>query len=216
MIDILIADLDWFGQDVYLVGAGPNGAGHYSRIPPGKQCLVVNRAVMADDALATRNPVMWCCSAPELLNERWFLIYMPVLMQARETSPDDLPVPVFALGCLTENYPDVPYFFLSGPSLWDLAAPECVMDGFMRSGAGIAGRCLQLAYQKKARRVIMIGVDMKGKGYFDGSENTNKQSIHPDGSWVELSQMNLLAQWMKPRGTTVVTMTETLVNVEMI
>ena len=75
---------------------------------------------------------------------------------------------------------------------------------------------MQLAYQKKAKRVVLIGVDMKGRGYFDGTENTTKTSIHPNGTWTELSHINALVQWMKARGTDVVTMTETLINVEMI
>ena len=94
--------------------------------------------------------------------------------------------------------------------------PMTIVDGLIRRGAGSCGCALQLAYQKKAKRCVLIGIDMKGKGYWDGTVNENKRSIHPDGTWTQLPMLQRLVDWCKAHGMGVVSMSKTELKVDVI
>lgn len=196
-------------DDIYIVGTGPSGLPFHEDIPM-ERCIGVNKIICGDNII----PRYWLCSAPALLKEDWFRELTPRLIKFHVKLP--FCSPIFLHGPLTEAYPDVPYFFKSGPSLWGTNDPPGCLPGYLRSGAGVVGRAIQLAYWKKAKRVILVGVDMKGRGYFDGTKNKTKQSIMPDGTWTELPHMNRLIKWCKQHGMDVVSLSETLLDVERI
>lgn len=203
--DILTADLDWAGRDVYVVGSGPNVKGHYGKIPryEDAKTIVINKAV----GVSPRSSY-WLCIASNLIAERYFHEYM------FESMERGILIPILAPGPLLDAYPEAPYTFTeSHPlSLGDFA----ILPGTLRRGAGTVGCALQLAHQKQAKRCILVGVDMHGRGYFDGTENAAKQSIHPDGTWTQLPMLQRMVDWCKGNGMGVVTMTETKLDVEMI
>ena len=86
----------------------------------------------------------------------------------------------------------------------------------LRGGANSCGRALQLAYHKKAKRCILIGVDMEGKGYFDGTSNEHKRSMNPDGLWTQKYMLQRLVDGLRADGLEIVSMTKTRLDVEVV
>ena len=201
--DILTADVDWAGQDVYIVGSGPNGAGHYDRLPRDWRTIAINKAI---DIVP--NHTLWLCIAPGLIAQRYFHEWMHEYMESGGLTP------ILAPGPLLDTYPEAPYTFVEGQPL-SLGSMD-IIPGTLRRGAGSVGCALQLAHQKHAARCVLVGVDMHGKGYFDGTENKRKGSIHADGTWTQLAMLQRMVDWCKGNGMGVVTMTETKLDVEMI
>ena len=199
--DFLKSDVSFADRDVFILGSGPNGMEHYKRA--ASPMIAVNKAIK----VVTRN-VYWLCITQGVLNERYFHWAMHVHI----SEGDD--VPILAEGRLTEAYPETPYHVtLAHPIGHD---SYHVIPGHVRRGAGTVGAALQIAHQKQAKRCILIGVDMHGKGYFDGTENTAKSSIHPDGTWTQLTALQRVVDWCKGNGMDVVSMSETKLNVEVI
>ena len=191
--------------DVYIVGTGPNGKEYHWRVPNGALVIALNKALRI-----WRIPKQyWLCSAPGLLNEDWF--EAEALWVCNKNPAYKA---VFLQGPLTDTYPDVPLYMPEGLSFHQ--GPMTVVDGLIRRGAGSCGCALQLAYQKQAKRCVLIGIDMKGKGYWDGTVNENKRSIHPNGVWTQLPMLQKLVDWCKAHGMDVVSMSETELKVEVI
>lgn len=201
-VDILQTDISWHGRDVYIVGSGPNGKGHYSGLK--SPVIAINKAIEAVTCRA-----YWLCLAPGLISESYFhhMIgdcifdkfdgHLPILSKA-----------------LCRNYPEAPYTFTEGQHL--AASDVGIRAGVLRRGAGTVGCALQLAQQLGAVRCILCGCDMKGLDYFDGTVNEAKRSINPDGSWTQIAMLQQLVDEIKRQGCDVVSMTETLLNVELI
>ena len=211
--DILKTDINWAGCDVYIVGSGPNGRGyeiHRSAHDTNGRVsvsIVINRAM-----LARIRKDYWLCIASNLLKELWFTNAMHLWPTVR--AEKGMCEPILAQGPLLEAYPETPYSVALAKPLGH--GDYNSIPGFLRRGAGTVGCALQLAYQKQAVRCILVGVDMHGRGYFDGTENVNKRSIHPDGTWTQLPMLQGLIDHLKEQGMDVVSMSETKLNVEMI
>ena len=197
------------GADVYVIGSGPNGKGCYGDIPK-KGCVIsVNKAV----EIPLPQIQVWLFATPGLLREEWFTNLIcdlePVLKKE--------PFIIARAGALIDTYPDIPYYFLCGPSLWSKEMPKGCIQDCLRGGASACARAVQLAWFNEAKRVILIGADMKGDGYFDGTRNEHKKNtMKPDGLWFELPYFNELIEWCKMRGMGVVSMSKTALDIEVI
>ena len=199
--DFLKSPVSFEGRDVFILGSGPNGSEHFERA--ASPTIAVNKAIQAVPFNA-----YWLCITTPLMNEYYFHSVMHDYMNY------DQHVPVLAQGRLTEAYPEAPYHVaLAHPIGHD---SYDVIPGHVRRGAGTVGCALQIAHQKQAKRAILIGVDMCGKGYFDGTEDTAKRSIHPDGVWTQRGALQRVVDWCKGNGMDVVTMSKTQLNMEMI
>ncbi len=231
-VDILQTDFDWDGQDVYVVGSGPNAEPYmisnspilparclpldYTQKPPSSPVSIAcNKGILSRSV-----PTFWLCATPALPQLEWF----------RKAMVDNK-VPVIARrGTLLEAYPDIPYYFNDGPSLWSDANRNAAAnsiksvtkyfgctEGLLRGGASAVARAVQLAWFKKAKRCVLIGADMKGRVYFDGTINETKRNTMDDkGHWFELPFFNELIKWVKARGMDVVSLTPTALDVEVI
>lgn len=225
--NILKTDFDWDGQDVYIVGSGANAEGACERVPPDTDnIIVVNKAIIL--AFYGSVAMYWLCATPALSQLEWFR----EVMSSYADSPAQPPRPfiIARYGTLLEAYPDIPYYFNDGPSLWSDANRDAATNsirsvtkyfgctkGLLRGGASAVARGVQLAWFKKAKRCILIGADMKGRVYFDGTVNeTKRNTMDNKGYWFELPFFNELIKWVKERDMDVVSLTETALDVEVI
>ena len=229
--NILKADFDWDGQDVYIVGSGANAAPYMLIEPmqpyPDNLPLHATTIVCNKGILYRGQVTFWLCATPALPQCEWFRRFM-ANNSARVKA---LQVPVIARsGTLLEAYPDIPYYFNDGPSLWSDANRDAATNsirsvtkyfgctkGLLRGGASAVARGVQLAWFKKAKRCILIGAEMKGRVAFDGTINETKQNTMDDKEhWFELPFFNELIGWVKERDMGVVSLTETALDVEVI
>ena len=225
--NILKADLDWAGQDVYVVGPGPNAAPYMLgtdnpplELPPDAPIIACNKGIFC-----RRMPTVWLCATPLLAKAEWF----NELMRKYNIMSPEIPMVVGRLGEWLDNYPFT-HYFNCGSSLWSDAKRDprtnkltgvykrfgCI-NGYLRGGASAVARGMQLAWFKEAKRCILIGADMRGRGYFDGTINEHKsRTLDKEGNWLELTYFNELIKWVKARDMDVVSLTKTELDVEVI
>jgi len=226
--DILQTDLNWEGRDVYIVGSGPNAAPYMTGHTPVKGIPLHSRIVACNKGIFVRAiPDVWLCATPALAQLDWF----NTLMRKYAAMPESLvPMIVGRAGEWLKNYAAFTHQFQPNGSLWSHAKRDprtnkmtgfhkgfgCT-DGYLRGGASAVARGAQLAWFKKAKRAILIGADMKGIEYFDGTINEFKpRSLDNEKQWIELTYFNALIEWMKKRDMDVVSLTPTALNVEVI
>lgn len=203
MNNILDSGIDFKGRDVYIVGSGPNGSPYFDRLPHDGVVIAINKAICA-----MLRHCYWLCVTPALLREGYFHFAM------HEFINDGPHIPIFAKGPLTDAYPEAPYVFAKGRDL-DIGTMG-IEQGTLRTGAGTVGCGLQLARQLGAGRCVLVGVDMCGKDYYDGTHNENKGSIGPDGTWTQITMLQLLVDYLRGDGMDVVSLSETKLKVEVI
>ena len=203
MDNILTSGISFKGRDVYIVGSGPNGKDYFEHLPPDGVVIAINKAICA-----MLRHCYWLCVTPALLREGYFHFVM------HEFINDGPHIPILAKGPLTDAYPEAPYTFAQGRP-FDIGSMG-VEQGKLRTGAGTVGVALQLAQQLDAERCILVGVDMHGKDYFDGTRNENKGSIGPDGTWSQIAMLQQLINCLRAIGMDVVSLSKTKLKVEVI
>lgn len=234
--DILKVNFDWKGKDVYIVGSGPNAAPYMLKDPlePLPDNLSLHPILIACNkgVLCRVTPTIWLCATPALAQCDWFnkqMRYYASMTKAHRKAC----APPFITGRAGEwlkNYAAFTHHFQPGGSLWSHVKRDPVTNklksvyhgfgcaaGYLRGGAGATARGVQLAYFNEAKRCVLIGSDMKGMTYFDGTINKWKHStLDAKSNWVELTYFDALIKWVKERGMDVVSLTETALNVEVV
>lgn len=234
-MNIFDADLDFKGRDVYVIGSGPNAApymlipesaGAPVEIPLHAKVIACNKGISCRAAVT-----VWLCATPALAREPWF----PKKMRTYGAMTPALanvckPLIVGRRGDWLRDYAAFTHYFYDGPSLWSDAKRDGKTDklikaykgfgctnGYLRGGASAVARGVQLAWFKEAARCILIGADMYGTKYYDGTANKSKPStLDKDGNWLELTYFNELIKWVQTRDMDVVSLTETALNIEVI
>jgi len=208
--DILQLDWKFPSDEVYILAPGPNGKAHYDRIPADAWVIGVNKAIM----LREQAPIsIWLCADGTLPKQEWFDdAVKTVINENFQLSLSSSPTACFDKGVLLATYPDVPYYFTHGHALRRSPkfAPE---QGVLCSGGSISGQAIQLAYWLGAKCIVMVGVDMTGGTYFDGTANLNPRLL-PDGTSKHCRMLNGLCQWLKARGVDVVSLSPTALGVK--
>jgi len=242
LINILKHNWKFPSETVYVIGTGPNGKEHYGRIPFDAWTIGVNKAIQlqSNDAVAHSSDIrermavakaaspdkpcvplsIWLCADTTLPKQKWFTDEVDTVIGCEFPLDNNLnPTPVFSTSpsrdvALTQLYPNVPYFFHHGYTL--RADPKFApLEGMLRAGGNIGMQAVQLAYWKGAKRIILVGFDMTGSTYFDGTENINPRLL-PDGTSKHLRMANGLCQWLAARGTEVVSLSPTALKVKTI
>ena len=207
--DILAIDWKFPSDDVYVLATGPNGKDHYERIPDGAWVIGVNQAIEI-------KPVsIWLCADGTLPKQGWFTdIVNGIIQNAAPLSDSHLATPCFSTGTLLNAYPDVPYHFVHGYTLRN--SPKFMpIEGLLRAGGSISAQAMQLAFWLGAKRIVLVGVDMAGRTYFDGTVNRNPRLL-PDGTSKHCRMLTGLCQWLKARGTETVSLSPTALNVPVV
>lgn len=235
MRNILSVDLDFKGQDVYVVGSGPKAAPYM--IIPETQHEPIDiplhaKVVACNKGIFCRaTPTVWLCATPALAQCDWFNKQMRKYgSMPKAMAKVCKPLIAGREGEWLKNYEPFTHYFRPNGSLWSHVKRDPVTNkvkgvypgfgctkGYLRGGASAVARGLQLAWFNKAARCILIGADMKGIEYFDGTINKFKpRSLDGDGKWIELTYFNALIDWVKARDMDVVSLTPTALNVEVI
>jgi len=193
-----------------ILAPGPNGREHWDKILSGTFVIAVNQAIEIKEV----NKTIWLASDGTLPEKKWFDKAANELIASNYDLHDlDKPTPVFDSGKLLRSYPDVKYTFEHGGSL--SKQPWGCFPGVLRGGATVAAQAMQLAYHLGCKKIILCGVDMMGKYYFNGGMIDNIQV--PDNSagkkWLALNWMQILVKWFKENGTEVNSISKTAINV---
>jgi len=201
--DIFKSGFDIHNDTVVIVGSGPNGNTNFHKIPDDAYVIACN--------LAIANPIIkpnaWCVVDPKCFDKHWFI-------EAQKTFVGDR---IFRH--------DFPEEMLSKPDTYtvdhenglsrktDKFFPEF---GQIKAGGTVCATALQIAYWFAQTHIIrLIGVDMNGKGYFDGSKG--KMPIFKNGRWsVSADIIDAVVQWMIAEGCDIKSYSPTEINVEVI
>lgn len=190
-------------ERVFVVAPGLEGRDYYAQIKHGDTVIAVSRGV-----LAYPNPTYWLCSDARLVYDRWFrdcqhgdekMIFSEVLRHwCRDREGEWI------------YYPD--YTFSPDPvlSVLDLVPRE----GVLRCGATVSAQALQMAYWFGAKHVTFVGVDMRGRRYFDGTPGNYKDAR--DEEWPGIVRFNLLIEWLQRMGMTIDSLSPTALRLKVV
>ena len=89
------------------------------------------------------------------------------------------------------------------PTLKDVFRPD-------ETSVGIA---IDLAYRFGAKKIDLIGVDMVGEAYYDGTMSTCESCDRADGVWMFCEMLNDMIKWHQERGVTFRSLSPTALKV---
>lgn len=196
-----------FPETVFVVGSGPNGKDHFSRIPP-------NAVTIALNSMITYNRVWdwWLVFDHRIVDMSWWAdvriprrtkkLFGCRLVNRLATMPKD-----------EYRYIDPDYYFEYLPDITGKKFTPgfpVLIDGLLRGGLTVAGVGIQLAYYGGAEEIVLVGVDMKGGGHFDGFVNEDPTYKN---QWPWAERLNKLCRYLNyDRGINISTMSETALH----
>lgn len=209
--DILAHD-SIFPPVVYILAPGRLGVSGYPLIPIDAFVICVNYAV----SIPSVHKHIWLAEDKGLQEftelHPWFKGAAKKYIDMNAPLFEPSPTPIFDSGVLFQLYRNVPYIYHSGTSMGH--RPKYQMDrGRLRGGCTISCKAVQLAVQKGARTVVLVGVDMMGNQYWDNRET---QSGHnPDkGAWWCVNKFNKFIVNLRKQGVDIWSLTPTRLDVE--
>ncbi len=206
-----------FPETVHILAPGLEGKSHWNRIPPDAFVIAVNYGIMIPRA----QKHIWMAedsSLPKLY--AWFRDAAKDYIAKGYLLDEPYPTPVFDSGYMYEHFPNVPYTYNSGPHLSYQAPhyhPFAIIPGLLRGYCTISAKAIQLAIQKGAKRIVLCGVDMRGKMYFD--ETVTESGYVKEGfagPWIFVPRFNEFLKYQKGEGIEVVSLSPTALKVEVI
>lgn len=183
---------------VCILAPGPNGRGHYGKIPADFQVVTVSKAALISEV----NAEVWMMNHIE---QDWF----------READEKFDGVRVFMYEATMRIQVDFAgrkdcYYFKPPKDALE-ATVRWPIDGFIRIGATVSACALQLAYNFGATEVLLCGVDMSGDAYFDDTVNVHP---HHGETWSAAQRLDPLIKWMTDeRGLKISTLSPTKLEV---
>ena len=182
-------------KHVFIVATGQNGREHYARIPVGSHVIAVNKGI-----IAYPRAKIWLCSDNTLPELDWW-----------ETADDNTSAfRIFSDRLIETTHKIADYTFDQDPVM-------CFHDyeprrGSLRCGATVSAQALQFAYWFGAAHVTLVGVDMSGGTYFDGTHG--KHHSEAEGAWNCINRFNSLILWLQEHGMIVDSLSKTALDVK--
>jgi hypothetical protein len=193
-VDVAECDLR-LGRKVCIVAPGPNGRGHYRRIPADFQIVAVSKAVLIPDL----RPAIWTMTHSD---QPWFAEANRSFHGIRLFSYD---AALHAASAL-RGTPDCYYFVPPSDSFLEPQVRQ-PQDGVIRYGATVSACAVQFAYIFGAAEILLCGVDLSGDEYFDGTVNVN--AYHGD-AWPAVQRLQpLLEHLVGDKGLFIATLSPT-------
>jgi hypothetical protein len=177
-VDVTESDLR-LERKVCIVAPGPNGRGHYQRIPADYQIVAVSKAVLIPDL----RPAIWMMTHSD---QPWFAEANRRFHGIRLFSYDAALHAALAL----QDTPDCYYFVPARDSFLEPDVRQS-LDRVIRYGATVSACAIQFAYIFGAAEILLCGVDFSGDEYFDGTVNVN---AHHGNTWPALQRLQPLLQ----------------------
>jgi hypothetical protein len=179
-VDVTESDLR-LGRKVCIVAPGPNGRGHYRRIPPDFQIVAVSKAVLIPDL----RPAIWIMTHGD---QPWFAEANRSFHGIRVFSHD---AALHAADTL-EDTPNCYYFVPPSDSFLETEVRQ-PLDGVIRYGATVSACAIQFASIFGAAEIVLCGVDLSGDEYFDGTVNLNS---HHGETWPAVQRLQPLLNYL--------------------
>ena len=203
---------DFLKGDVYIVGTGPKGCGHYGEIPHDAKVIVVNAAIN----IMGIPKMLWMCEDSTLPTQEWFQQAV-----ARKGYGDDLdnrycPTLIFADKKEMNRY-ETPFFFVNDGFIRGRGNPHGkIIMGKTFGGGTIACRAMQIAVQLGATRIILCGIDMFGAQYFDKSKVADQfKTTRDNKDWEVKDAMQTMIDFAwNEHGVKTYSLSPTSLNVE--
>ncbi len=193
-VDMTESDLR-LDRKVCIVAPGPNGRGHYQRIPADFQIVAVSKAVLIPDL----RPAIWIMTHSD---QSWFAEANRNFHGIRLFSYDAALLAADAL----QNTPDC-YFFVPPRDSFLEPHVRQPLDGVIRYGATVSACAVQFAYIFGAAEILLCGVDLSGDDYFDGTVNVN---AHHGDTWPAVQSLQpLLKHLIEDKGLLIATLSPT-------
>lgn len=198
-IDFFKTDLvNGMPERVYILATGPNGKEYHDKIPDNAYVIAVNQGIMIRP-----NCNLWMVFDHRCLSKPWWAEAVTINGPKRLFSRQ----PIRMVLC--------DYTFITTPSLVG-KPPDELRRGVLRGGATIAGSAVQAAYYGGAKVITMIGVDMSGLQYYDGSYNNSVTVRGRDQEWVNLQAFNNMVAHIQKNGVIVNSLSKTAISVEQV
>lgn len=209
-------------EDVYIVAPGPLGEIAWLDIPRDAYVIAVNKGLLIQQKPCINwRASIWMSWAKgyKLHKIDWFMQLL-----AHDTTPrlfGSYPNNAQGLG----DTEDCRYTFLYYPSYCNVenaahgwpSYPPGLMEGVLRCGGTIAGAAIQFAYWFGAARCYLVGVDMFGPRFYDGTMyNKGIESGEPCPrklkTWRECAWCDRIISDVQARGMDVITLSDTMLQ----
>ena len=179
------------GKTIYIVCPGKNGRDHYDAIPHRAFTICVNKGIEC-----VKFPDLWMIADSECPKADW---WAPAYKQHKDKL------------CLIEDFPGLKskWYFKRGDQL----KPDdvTIIDGIIRTGASIGACAIQLAYQLGASKIVLVGMDMEGCEYYDGTESSYTR--RRDQVWNTINRVNALVLYLYDQGVRIESTSATAIEI---
>jgi len=189
------------GRDVIcIVGPGKNGKGHYAEIPPEAYVIAVNKGI---ECPVDGGFDLWMVADSSSVNDQWWI-------DNAEIHRDIL--------CMPDNYDNLDrinprHTFKINPA--QITEHDADLSwGSLRTGCTITAMALQVAYYMRPKRIILIGIDMSGDVYYDGTRAHYTQRAD-NKVWNVTGRINALIRYICKDGIVVKSLSETAIALSM-
>ncbi len=197
----VFAHLQTFGKPpvVYICGAGKHLKDGIARIPKDAFTIALNSVIRY-----RRKWNVHMCADQYAARFDWF------------PPPDKLPrgcIPVYATAVLDlaqrEGKPhEYPQGYTFAP-LPPVVIGRDLLAGRLQVGGSVAGCALRFAYEIGAKRAVFCGVDMHGRGHFDGAPIDPNRRLREQDAWEHTPCLQWICEFLSGEGLTITTLTET-------
>jgi len=193
-------------KTVYIVGGGPNGNQRMHKIPGDACSIALNSSV-----LRKKNWTWWCCFDKGIRKYDWYS-HLSLSKTCSKLFGIEL-TKVILQNEEKERWPD--FSFKYRPGWHRNPKPYNLRFGWLRGNMSIAGCAIQFAYYGGAKEIILCGVDMYGRVRWDGFIGT--EGDHYAREWKPIvPRINQLIYILKQKGVSVVSLSKTSLNVELV
>ena len=182
-------------KTVYVVCPGANGKDYYKDIPDSAVVIAVNKGAEFVDHVD-----YWLVADSECPDQEWW-------ERAYFKHSDKL--------ALISSYPHKTHishaFEFNAQHQLEIGnvAPEF---GYLRTGATVGAMAIQLAYWMRPHQIILIGMDMRGNTYSDGSKNRIYQH-RKNRAWNVVPRINALLAWCYAKGVVIRSLSDTELDI---
>jgi hypothetical protein len=189
-------------ETVYIVATGPNGRDHLAKIPSGAYVIAVNGAVLIPDRISdiTWRVAAWVVGDWRATEKEYWRTADRTFRGVRIFSDqviDKHPIQgtksqTYITGLVRTALDDRDHWTPAS----DAIRPDCT----------VVGAALDVAYRKGARRTVLVGADMSGDDYYDGTRNP---SVDHGDTWSQRDRLDEQIRWMQDHGCQVESMSDT-------
>jgi hypothetical protein len=196
-------------ETVYIIASGPNGAEAALTIPETECTISCNSAILMPRTFT------WACFFDHrIVCYSWWetvdLKGAKVLMSARLLNRLAMPPAVrqIPVSAYFEYKPDISWPHGNNPRAPKMPRAHFLDRTRLRGGCTVSGVALQFAHYGGAKNIVLCGVDMEGRGHWDGFQNPDKYNLC-GGVWPWVEPLQILCDIITERGTKVWTMSKT-------